>query len=92
MPNWFQKISQPIPVDPNLMGLEEDLEEESAPPKKEIRYRATFPLDVWIEDTGNEEQNINEAYEMITDGLSSGGLPNHLLQSSDIVRYDRLLQ
>jgi len=92
MPNWFQKISQPIPVNPNQIGPEEDFEEESVPPKKEIRYRATFPLDVWIEDTGNEEQNINEVYEMITDGLNSGGLPNHLLQLSDIVRYDRLLQ
>jgi hypothetical protein len=86
-------ITAQISPVPSPAPLQDEPEEEpmtTAP--KQIRYRATFPIDVWIDDTGDEEQNTNTAYEMITEGLQRGELPNYQLYASDIVRYDRLLQ
>jgi len=61
--------------------------------KDKIRYRATAPLDILIEDTGNEEFNQNQAYEKIIEILSVGSSNvknsgfDHQLYPSDIQRY-----
>lgn len=82
MSSWFKKISQPVMPQNEGNGI---------PSQNNIRYRATFPIDVWIEDTGDEEQNINIVYKMINDCLNNGGLSNHQLHPSDIERYDSLI-
>ena len=61
--------------------------------KDKIRYRAMAPLDILIEDSGNEDFNQNQAYEKIIEILSIGaksvntlGFDNQLYPS-DIQRY-----
>ena len=51
-----------------------------------IIYRATFPIEVGVNDAGSEEQNIDSAYRLITDGLKKGELFNYQLSPSNIIR------
>ena len=61
--------------------------------KDKIRYRIVAPLDILIEDSGNEDFNQNQAYDKIIEILSVGvqnvetlGF-DHQLYPSDIQRY-----
>lgn len=63
--------------------------EFSQPSIRKIRYRATFPIDVWIDDLGDEDRNKEEVYRIISEGLRKGNLSDNFLNLSDIERHDR---
>ena len=82
MSNWYKKSQ--VTEDPLNGDLNDSFFDA---PAQEVRYRATFPIDVFIEDTGDENRNKEEVYEIIKEGLEMGNLPNHRLYPNDIVRY-----
>ena len=54
--------------------------------KQEARYRAVFPIDVTVTDSGNEDRNKNVVYETITNTLNGTPLTNFWLEMGDIER------
>ena len=54
---------------------------------EDARYRAIFPIDVMVPESGNEETNKNTVYKTITDTLNGTPLTNFQLNTSDIERY-----
>ena len=64
---------------------------------EQIRYTATFPIDVWVEDTGDEDRNTEQAYNILSEGLTKGLNETAFhgfkfdLHLSDPKRYDRLI-
>jgi hypothetical protein len=63
---------------------------------KKIRYTASVPIDVWVQDTGDENKNQEEAYNIINEGITQG--LNNTAQNgfkiqlylSDPKRYDKV--
>ena len=60
--NWFKRKSQKL--------IDELFDRES--PRRNVRYRATFPIDVWVEDTGDIEEGREQAYEILKSSLDYG--------------------
>jgi len=59
--------------------------------KQEARYRALFPIDIYVDDTGDEERNIVQVYSLVKETLDNTPLTNYQIERGDIERvYGRL--
>ena len=54
--------------------------------EQKARYRAMFPIDIFIDDTGDEERNIAQVHSLIKETLDNTPLTNYQLGRGDIER------
>jgi hypothetical protein len=67
--SWFKKKSKISKQ--SQMSMPEEIADTHAH-RSPIRYRATFPIDVWVEDKGDIEVGREEAYGILTKSLDDG--------------------
>ncbi|MCD6436425.1 MAG: hypothetical protein J7L15_08600 [Clostridiales bacterium] len=54
---------------------------------EKARYRAVFPIDVMVNESGDEDRNKNEVYQIVQDTLNNTPLTNFWLEMGDIERH-----
>ena len=55
--------------------------------EQKARYRAMFPIDIFIDDTGDEERNIAQVHSLIKETLDNTPLTNYQLERGDVERF-----
>ncbi len=95
-----RKMAQVMPGDE--FDDYDDKEEEYSPPPQIDRYRAIIPIDVWVESTGNPQQDQERVYELLKKMMQEGmgqiqheeGFNgwNELLALSDVEKYNDIIK